>query len=103
MVSKMRAVLNTFIFSLPLFFGLVYSALFGLALPESVIVPTAGGGLMNIGFWAFYNSSVGSIPGIERILSKNRHMFLFSAALHFAVILVLLVYDVSWIPEILGF
>lgn len=104
MVSKQRAVLNTVAFALPLFFGLSYSVMFSPALPDSIIIPTAGGGLMNLGFWLFHRSTIGSIPELSKnILVKNRDMFLLSSTLHFVAIFILLIYDISWILELFRF
>jgi len=101
MISKQRAVLNTIALALPLFFGLAYALLFTPGLPDNIIIPTAGGGLMNFGFWLFYKSTIGPIPKLSKnIFGKNRNMFLFSSSLHLAAIFILLIYDVSWIFEL---
>ncbi len=104
MVSKKRAVFNTAALLSFLFFGLLYSVLFSPALPDSIVIPTAGGGLMNFGFWVFYSSTIGSIPELRKsFIAKSRDMFLLSGALHFAAVFILLVYDVSWIVELFRF
>lgn len=101
MISKQRAILNTLIIALPLFLGLLYSALFNPGIPNSIIIPTAGGGLMNFGFWLFYNNTIKPIPELSKsIFGNNRDMFLPVSILHFIAISILLVYDTSWIFEL---
>lgn len=98
MISKQRAMLNTAAFASPLFLGLLYSLLFNLGIPNSIIIPTAGGGLMNLGFWLFYRNTIGPIPELSKFY-KNQDMFLLVSILHLVAISILLVFDVGWIFE----
>jgi hypothetical protein len=99
MESKQRAILFSIAIALPLAIGLIYVALMNTKLPYSMIIPTAGGGLMNLGFWYFYKASVGAIPELRKIW-KSQIMFLFVSILHLVAILILFVYDISWIFEL---
>lgn len=104
MVSRQRAVLNTLLMTLPLALGLAYSAISGLAFPESVIIPTIGGGLMNIGFWLFYPSTILPIPELRRsVLARSRTGFLLAFMLHALAIAMLLTLDLRWAAELLPF
>lgn len=101
MTSKQRALLNSIAIALPLVAAFSYSVLFSLEIPESIILPTAGGGLMNLGFWAFYPKSIKPIPELsESIFGKYRNMFLLSGILHFIAISLLLVFDIKWVFEL---
>jgi hypothetical protein len=96
--------LNTLLMTLPLALGLAFSALYGLPFPESVIIPTVGGGLMNLGFWYFYPSSIEPIPELRKsILARSRAGFLLVGILHAIAIMLLLVLDLRWVFELLPF
>ena len=101
MTSKRRAALNTAALISPLFLGLSYSMLLSPGIPDSIIIPTTGGGLMNLGFWLFYPDTIARIPELHGFLGKNRNMFLLVSILHLAAILILLIYDVSWVFGVL--
>jgi len=102
MISKQRAIVNTVAAALPLYLGLLYSALFNPGLPYNVIIPTIGGGLMNFSFWLFYNSTLRPIPELSKsLLTNNRKSFLLIALLHVVAIAILLVHDIKWIFELL--
>ena len=89
--------INTLSFSSPLVFGLFYSMAFNPGIPNSIIIPTIGGGLMNLGFWLSYKNTIGSIPELSKLKKNN---FLLSSILHLLAILILITVDIAWIFEI---
>ncbi|MBU0531998.1 hypothetical protein KKB44_00735 [Candidatus Micrarchaeota archaeon] len=100
MISKQRALLNICVLASLLFFGLLYSALFHPGIPNSIIIPTIGGGLMNLGFWFFYKSTFAPIPELSKSIIGKRTGFLFVSFLHLIAISLLLIFDISWIFEL---
>ena len=97
MVSKQRAVLNSIAITMPLAITLLYSVFFDPALPNSIIIPLIGGGLMNLGFWLFYRNTIEPIPELSRSIFGKQHMFLLVSVLHLVVISILFIFDVSWV------
>ncbi|MHA2066117.1 MAG: hypothetical protein ACXABY_17235, partial [Candidatus Thorarchaeota archaeon] len=85
----------------PLIVALLYAGIYNVDIPYSIIIPTTGGGLMNLGFWLFYKSSIKPIPELSKSLfGKHKDAFLFSSFLHLVAILILLTIDVRWIFEL---
>ncbi|MEW6748298.1 MAG: hypothetical protein AB1295_01170 [Candidatus Micrarchaeota archaeon] len=101
MVSKGRAVANTIALTLPLASALLYCALAGAPIPQSIMIPLAGGGLMNLGFWLFYHQSIGPIPELSGSMFGRKGNFLLVGLLHFAVLPLALVIDLSWLQGII--
>lgn len=101
MTSRKQAAFNILLLMSLLAVGLLYSILLKPRIPGSIVVPTAGGGLMNLGFWLFYNSTIAPIQELKGSVLGKQNMFLFSAVLHLFVILIFLVFDMSWISEML--
>lgn len=97
MVPRKRAILNTIALTAPLAFALLYSAASNLAIPDSIIIPIAGGGIMNLGFWFFYKHTIGPIPELSKSVFGKQQNFLLVGMLHFAAIPIPLIFDVSWL------
>jgi len=100
MVSRERAAVNSICMILPLASALFYVALFDQAIPNGIIIPIAGGGIMNLGFWVFYNRTIGPIHEISRSVFGRQQNFLLVGMLHLAAIPIALIFDVSWIPAL---
>jgi len=101
MAERRLALLNTVALTLPLATGLVLVAIYGLDFPDSVIVPTIGGGLMNLGFFLFYSRSIKPIPWLRKsFFGRSRAMFLLVAFLHLVAISLLLTLDLRWALEL---
>jgi hypothetical protein len=94
--------LNTFLLTLPLCLGLAYAAISKVEIPMSIVIPTIGGGLMNLGFWLFYDRTIGPIPELSKsIFGRSRTGFLLVSILHLVAIFILLTFDISWILRML--
>ena len=99
MISREKAILNSAAIAFPLLLGLAYAAIADPGIPNSIIIPTSGGALMNFGFWVFYDKSIKPVPILKKICNC-RERFLLITALHTIAISILMVYDITWILEL---